>query len=82
MHIHERFRDDRTSGKWSKNPDGRLQYFVKSFKKSPKHKIQKMLSNYQVSPIPDRSIYLVDKPGSRFDDRLIALKGHKEIKFI
>ena len=22
MHIHERFRDDRTSGKWSKNPDG------------------------------------------------------------
>ena len=62
--------------------DGRLQYFVKSFKKSPKHKIQKMLSNYQVSPIPDPSIYLVDKPGSRFDDRLIALKGHKEIKFI
>ena len=21
MHIHEHFRDDRTSGKWSKNPD-------------------------------------------------------------
>ena len=61
--------------------NGRLQYFVKSFKKSPKHKIQKMLSNYQVSPIPDPSIYLVDKPGSRFDDRLIAQNGHKEIKF-
>merc|ERR1719220_200115 len=23
MHIHMRFRDDRTSGKWSKRPDGR-----------------------------------------------------------
>ena len=23
MHMHERFRDDRTSGKWSKNPDRR-----------------------------------------------------------
>ena len=28
MHIHMRFRDDRTSGKWSKRPDGRTSMCV------------------------------------------------------
>ena len=56
IHLLVKFRDDRTSGTWSKSGNIRTStIFCEDVKKLSKHKIQKISSNYRVSRLPGPS---------------------------